>query len=143
MPSPGASVRAPGSRAAVSYMIESTADTGMTRVTFANGEVTAVADTLKEKGGADGAFRPHELLEAALATCITISLQTYARQHDLPLQRATARVRLDRSQQGEAALHCDVQLDGPLSAEQREKLLAVARNCPVRQTLGRRLTFHG
>jgi putative redox protein len=124
-------------------MIESTADAGTTRVTFANGEVTAVADTLKEKGGSESAFRPHELLEAALATCITISLQTYARQHEMPLEQATARVRLDRSQPGEAALHCDVQLDGPLSAEQREKLLAVARNCPVRQTLGRRLTFHG
>ena len=124
-------------------MIESTAEAGTTRVTFANGAVTAVADTLKEKGGSESAFRPHELLEAALATCMTISLEVYARQQDLPLERATARVRLDRSQPGEAALHCEIQLDGPLSAEQREKLLAVARSCPVRQTLGRRLTFQG
>lgn len=45
---------------------------------FTNGTLEAVADVPVEKGGAGRGFGPHELLEAAFATCLTMTAQMYA-----------------------------------------------------------------
>ena len=45
---------------------------------FSNGKHTANADTTFDKGGSNLGFRPHELLEAALATCMNMHLRMYA-----------------------------------------------------------------
>ena len=40
----------------------------------------AVADAPLEKGGAGAGFGPHELLEAALATCLNIAVRMSAKK---------------------------------------------------------------
>lgn len=45
---------------------------------FSNGTDVSHSDTTLEKGGANSGFRPHELLEAALASCMNISLKMCA-----------------------------------------------------------------
>lgn len=44
---------------------------------FTNGVQVSVSDTTPDKGGGNLGFRPHELLEAALASCMNMSLRMY------------------------------------------------------------------
>lgn len=58
---------------------------------FSNGTHTAVADVPMEKGGAGQGFGPHELLEAALATCLTMTVRMAAEHLGIPLAGTAAR----------------------------------------------------
>jgi putative redox protein len=108
---------------------------------FSDGEHTALADTTKEKGGSGGGFWPHNLLEAALATCINITLRKYADKHAIPLTVASTKVKLDRSRPEEVIFEYEVELQGNLTEQQRQALLKVAGDCPVKQTLLKRISF--
>ena len=85
-------------------MIRATSDGVPYRVTFTDGRFAATSDTTAEKGGGDAGFGPHELLEAALATCLTITLEKTARQQGIPLERAGA-AGLKRATRARLAAH--------------------------------------
>ncbi len=110
-------------------------------VRFTNAIVSAVADTTEEKGGADSGFRPHDLLEAALASCLNISVRMRARKLAYPLTGVRTRVSLDRSSADAAVFEYSIEIDGPLSGAQRRELLAAAETSSVRATLGREISF--
>lgn len=105
------------------------------RVTFTNGEITADADVPKIKGGDGHGFGPHELVEAALATCMAISVEKYAAEHAIPLDSVAVEVRLDRSRPTEVALVYSLTFRGALTEEQRNALELAASKCPVQRTL--------
>ena len=103
--------------------------------TFTNGSQSSVADVPLEKGGNGNGFGPHELLEAALATCLTMTVQMYAEKHQLPLTWAESVVRIDRSIPGAATLDYDLTFEGSLTDEQKAQLWEAAIRCPVACTL--------
>lgn len=102
---------------------------------FSNGTHTAVADVPMEKGGAGQGFGPHELLEAALATCLTMTVRMAAEHLGIPLAGAGCSVRIDRSVPGAVTLHYDLSFDGPLTNEQADRLRDAASFRPVARTL--------
>ena len=108
---------------------------------FSNGKQTRSADTTPDKGGGDSGFRPHELLEAALATCMNMNLRMYAANHGIELGNVSTTVSLDRNSPLEAVFNYSIELSGQLDDEQRKKLLEIAETCPVRRTLSKKLTF--
>jgi len=67
------------------------------RVRFTDGRHSASADTTPDKGGGESGFRPHDLLEAALATCMSMTATMYAVKHAIPLTWVLTKVTLDRS----------------------------------------------
>ena len=90
--------------------------------------------------GAAG-FRPHELLEAALACCLSMSVRMAAEKHAIPPEAVTARVRLDRGAEG-AVFHAEIELRGDsLTPEQRERLVQAGKACPVSRTLSGSVRF--
>ncbi len=101
----------------------------------------ALADAPIDKGGKGAGFDPHELLEAALATCLNIIVRKQASQLNLPLERVSTTVSVDRSVPDISTFNYTVDLVGTLSAEQRQRLLDVARTCPVSHTLSQRIVF--
>jgi len=105
------------------------------RTAFTNGSLDAVADVPVEKGGAGQGFGPHELLEAAFATCLTMTVQMYAAKHGLPLHAARCEVRIDRSVPDAVTLNYALAFDGPLTDEQSARLREAAGRCPVARTL--------
>ena len=122
-------------------MIVTTSDAQPFRVQFSNGKHAALADTTQDKGGAESGFRPHELLEAALATCMNMTATMYAAKHDIPLTQTVINVTLDRSGAGHVVFSYSVQLSGELTGDQREGILSAMRACPVRKTLSRGVRF--
>ncbi|MFQ5593616.1 MAG: OsmC family protein [Anaerolineae bacterium] len=111
------------------------------RSLFTNGTHEALSDTTEDRGGSHSGFRPHELLEAAFASCLTIWVRMYADEHDIPLMEVSTQVFLDRTTPGEVVFEYDIELAGPLTEAQRRRLIQVAKICPVHQTLSKRISF--
>ncbi|HEU4698445.1 MAG TPA: OsmC family protein [Gemmatimonadales bacterium] len=107
-----------------------------------------VADEPARVGGTDAGPTPYELLLAALGGCTVITLRMYADRKGWPLEGAEVRLRTARSHEldcercetepvGLAHIARRVVLTGPLTDEQRARLLQIADRCPVKQTLER------
>lgn len=111
------------------------------RTEFTNGKTTFFSDTAPDKGGSGEGFRPHELLEAALASCMNMTIRMFAEKHSIPVSSVVTTVTLDRSSPSEVCFEYFVDLAGDLTEGDRQRLLEVAESCPVRQTLSRGIVF--
>ncbi|MFP5304615.1 MAG: OsmC family protein [Gammaproteobacteria bacterium] len=104
------------------------------------------ADEPADKGGSDRGANPYEYLLAALGTCTSMTLRMYADHKRLPLERVAVELR-HRKVHVEDCAECEKQdrkldeiervitLEGPLSEDQRARLLEIANKCPVHRTL--------
>ena len=105
-----------------------------------NGRHTIVTDEPIDLGGTDSGPAPHELLPAALASCIGTMIAMYATRRGWDL----GEVRVDVAYDTDATPRfCKivVHLEGDLSAEQRRRLERVAESCPFRRALEAGFTF--
>jgi putative redox protein len=109
--------------------------------TASNGRAELTANTLKNGvGGAEG-FRPHELLESALAACMNMTVRMEADALGLTLRSVVTEVSIDRSEPGRAMFVWRLVIDGDVNDDNRRRLFDAAERCPVRQTLSRMLEF--
>lgn len=97
-------------------------------------------------GGTDTGPTPYDLLVAALGACTSMTLRLYANRKGWPLQKVEVRLRHQKSHAQDCAdcetrvgridvIEREITLDGPLDAEQRQRLLEIADRCPVQRTL--------
>jgi putative redox protein len=97
-----------------------------------------IADEPLEQGGADLGPKPHELLCASLAACTVITLRMYVDRKQLPVTHLEVTCTMDRkagSGSVDTAFHLAVKVEGDLTDEQRERVLQIAKMCPVHKTL--------
>lgn len=88
-------------------------------------------------GGEDSAPSPHDYFDAALASCKTLTVKLYAKQHDIPLTGISVKVTHDDSEerQGKYRLNVELTLEGLLSDQQRTVLHRIADRCPVHKLM--------
>jgi len=105
-----------------------------------------VADEPKDMGGDDEGPTPYDLLLAGLGSCTSITAAMYAQHKSWPLQDVTVRLQHWRIHATDCAecetkegkidrIELGIEFAGPLSGEQRSKLLEIAKKCPVHRTL--------
>jgi putative redox protein len=89
---------------------------------------------------------PYDLLLASLGACTAMTLRLYADRKKWPLENVSVELRHDRIHANDsrkcAAPPCRIErierivnLGGPLSDEQRDRLVKIAERCPVHRTL--------
>jgi putative redox protein len=104
------------------------------------------ADEPAAYGGGDEAPGPYDFLLTALGVCTSMTVGLYARRKKIPVENITvslhhARIHANDCEECETKQgmldRIDVKLEvtGPLSADQRATLMAVAAKCPVHRTL--------
>ncbi len=106
------------------------------------------ADEPESAGGGDAGPSPYEYLLAAVATCTAMTVRMYADRKKWPLESASVFVRQGHSYArdcedcvtqsvGMGRVERRIELNGPLTDEQRTRLLEIANRCPIKQTLAR------
>lgn len=108
---------------------------------FTNGAHRSTSDTTPNKGGGNCGFRPHELLEAALAACMNMTVRMAADKQGIPLSSVSVTVSLNREEPGKPVFEYSVQFAEALSEAQKSRLLSAVELCPVRNTLSQPLRF--
>ena len=106
-------------------------------VQLAIGPHVLIADTSLDNGGGDLGADPHELLDAALASCTALTLTLYARRKGMKLVNIEVDVDHEESD-GVYRMRREVRLTGELSSDERARLLEIANRCPVHRTLSGR-----
>ena len=122
-------------------MITTTSENSPYQVRFSNGTHWGVSDTTPDKGGGSSGFRPHELLEAALGSCLNMHVRMYADNHGISIGKVTTKVTLDRSNPDKAIFSCSIGFSEDLSRDQVAKLMQVSAACPVHNTLSREIVI--
>src|ERR1017187_2569961 len=97
-----------------------------------DGKHRLITDEPEDVGAEGSAPAPHELLPAALASCISTTLVMYANRKGWELGDVTVDVDYDHRS---TPRHCDVSINisSDLSSEQIAVLDKVAAACPVRR----------
>lgn len=97
-----------------------------------------VADEPAAVGGANAGPAPTALLDAALASCTSMTVQMYARHKSLPLTKVIVDVaHSSETVDGEKISVFDrtIELQGDLTDAQRARMMEIADRCPVHRTL--------
>jgi putative redox protein len=99
-----------------------------------DGRHVLVTDEPARLGGTDTAPAPHELVAAAIASCVSTTLVMYAERRGLDL--GGVEVEVDYANDA-TPRRCDVRirLGGHFTDEELAKLERVAAACPVRRAL--------
>lgn len=106
------------------------------------------ADEPLSLGGTDTGPTPYELLLSALSGCTAMTLRMYADRKEYPVESIAVQMRTARSHEpdcetcateevGITRVERRIELGGPITGEQRQRLLQIADRCPVKQTLER------
>ena len=105
-----------------------------------------VADEPVEAGGTAAGPTPYDLINAALGACTSMTIHVVAKREKIPIDSVEITVTNDRMYARDCAdctstegyIHrftVSIKVTGDLTPAQRERILTVAKRCPVAKTL--------
>ena len=109
-------------------------DTLRSEIAIRRGRFHVATDEPESVGGEDTAPAPHELLPAALASCVATTLTMYARTKEWDLGDVQVDVNY-HERETPPRFEVDISLGGDLTDEQLRRLEKVAASCPVQRSL--------
>ncbi len=110
-------------------------------VTITNGDTVVYSDVAKERGGKAEAFRPHEFLCAAYASCFHITLCKLLDKEKLSYEEVMVTVDLDRSVEGQTKFLYQCEIIGTIENTKKEELIKKASRCPIGLSLEQTILF--
>ncbi|WPU66466.1 OsmC family protein [Peredibacter starrii] len=108
---------------------------GKMSVELTNGEHSIISDVSKETGGEDEGLNPHELVEAALGACTTLTLELYARRKNWDLTNMVVNIKIVKETKESSVIERSITFGEQTTPEQRARLLEIANKCPIHNLL--------
>ncbi|WP_408095503.1 OsmC family protein [Peredibacter sp. HCB2-198] len=108
---------------------------GKMSVQLTNGEHSIISDVSKETGGEDEGLNPHELVEAALGACTTLTLELYARRKNWDLTNMVVNIKIVKETKESSVIERSISFGEQTTPEQRTRLLEIANKCPIHNLL--------
>ncbi len=107
---------------------------------------TVMADELVQDGGTDTAPTPMEIFIGTIGACIAVTTRAFAQRKGWPLEGISVEIDRQRFKREEYPAYTgdapyinefreQIVFEGPLTEQQKEQLMVVARKCPIRLTL--------
>ena len=105
-----------------------------------------LADEPLAYGGTDLGLSPYQLVSSGLGACTSMTIRMYARRKKWPLDHVSVDITHDKIHAADCD-HCSggeqkidqfrriITLEGDLTEDQRDRLMAIADKCPVHRTL--------
>ncbi len=102
-----------------------------------SGSHRVISDITIAEGGEDLGPSPHDLYDAALASCKALTLMWYANKKGIKISNISTRIERDDSEErhGVYKLNTYLVLSGDFSEEEFQQLSAVAEKCPVHKLM--------
>lgn len=127
-------------------IVRETGEGKFTQSVSVGGKHILRADEPSALGGNDSGPTPYDLLLSGLGACTTMTIRMYAERKKIPLERVSVTLRHDKIHADDCEkcetkdgkvdqIDREITLEGDLSEEQRQSLLAIAEKCPVHRTL--------
>ena len=110
------------------------------------GPYKLIADEPVDAGGTAAGPTPYDFLNAALGACTSMTIHVVAKREKIPVESVEITVANDRMYAKDCAdctttegyIHrftVSIKVTGDLTPAQRERILTVAKRCPVAKTL--------
>lgn len=93
-----------------------------------------IADEPPDAGGTDLGPRPGDFLRMSLASCTAITLRMYADRKGYAVEQIQVEVSTTE-QPGRTSFQSDIEIKGQLTEEQRDRMMQIAKLCPVHKAL--------
>jgi putative redox protein len=106
-------------------------------VEIEDGAHRLVVDEPVVAGGSDAGPAPTRLVAAGLASCIAITMEMYAGRKGWRLDDVEVDVDVELEGFAPTAFTASIRFPEGLDEEQRDRLLTIARKCPVHKALAR------
>ncbi|MCK6617074.1 MAG: OsmC family protein [Cyclobacteriaceae bacterium] len=95
---------------------------------------TIIADEPFEVGGKDRGPRPGDFVRMGLASCTAITLRMYANRKNMDVQQIRVSVS-NGAFDGKTKYKTEIEITGNVSDEQKQRLMQIAKLCPVHKLL--------
>ncbi len=95
------------------------------------------ADEPAELGGTDEGMAPGALLLASLGSCTAITIRMYADRKEMPLESIKIDLAICKEEEmsKETTISRKIEFTGPITDEQRLRLMQIADKCPIHKLL--------
>ncbi len=105
-------------------------------VDIEEGAHTLVVDEPATAGGTDAGPAPTRLVAAGLASCVAVTMELYAARKGWDIGAVEVEVDVEYDRFAPSSFAVSLRLPSELSEEQRQRLLTIARKCPVHKVIG-------
>lgn len=110
------------------------------KTTLKSQQHTLIADEPVAVGGTDEGPSPGDYLCMSLAACKVITLRMYVQRKQWDAGEIDVRINLIRSDGDGGTAHsfvCELSVTGTLTQEQKDRLLQIAKLCPISKLLAK------
>lgn len=102
-----------------------------------DGKHEIFADEIEAAGGQDKGMTPKQFLGGSLASCTTITLKMYADRKEWPVRSIEVEVDCTHLYDQVSVIDTVVTIDADMDEFQLERMLVIAKKCPIHKLLAR------